>query len=147
MASNSLLEGLVFARRIAVDILTDLPERSDPAPVAEPGGVFDPDLRTPLQRAMSSDAGVLRTGASLTAAADTLGTLGRRGDRPNTASWEATNLLTVASILVAAALRRQETRGCHWREDYPTASPVWRGHLLAGLDPTGRLTETWVALP
>ncbi len=67
-------------------------------------------------------------------------------DRSNTASWEATNLLTVASALVAAAVRREETRGCHWREDFPNDEPAWRGHLLAGIDPTGRLTETWEAL-
>jgi L-aspartate oxidase len=66
--------------------------------------------------------------------------------RPNTASWEATNLLTVASALVVAALRREETRGCHWREDFPAASPQWRGHLLAGIDPAGRLTESWEPL-
>ena len=45
-----------------------------------------------------------------------------------------------------AASRREETRGCHWREDFPTGSPLWRGHLLAGLDAGGRLTETWEAL-
>ncbi len=146
LASNSLLEGLVFARRIATDIVADLPERTDPVPVPEPGRVFDPELRTPLQHAMSTGAGVLRTGSSLEAAADALGVLARSVDRPNTASWEAANLLTVASALVAAALRRQETRGCHWREDFPTASPLWRGHLLAGLDGAGRLTETWQPL-
>jgi L-aspartate oxidase len=49
--------------------------------------------------------------------------------------------------LVVAALRREETRGCHWRDDFPSASPLWRGHLLAGLDEAGRLTEEWEALP
>jgi L-aspartate oxidase len=96
---------------------------------------------------MSAGAGVLRSGDSLLGAAATLAGLARPGDRPNVASWEATNLLTMAGALVAAALRREETRGCHWREDFPTASPLWRGHLLAGLNGSGRLTETWEALP
>jgi len=62
------------------------------------------------------------------------------------AAWEATNLVTVASALVAAATRREETRGCHWREDFPEADGAWLGHLVAGLDslawePLRTLTE------
>src|SRR5256886_4936791 len=147
LASNSLLEGLVFARRIAVDILRDLPERTDPVPVPEPGGVVHADLRARLQQEMSAGAGVLRSRASLSGTAAALADLATPGQRPNTASWEATNLLTVATALVAAALRREETRGCHWREDFPNASPGWRGHLLAGFDGDDRLTETWEPLP
>jgi L-aspartate oxidase len=146
LASNSLLEGLVFARRIAADILRDLPPPSDPVPVPHPGTVLDARLRPELQQAMSTGAGVLRSGASLTTAARALAGLARPLARSNTASWEATNLVTVAAALVAAALRREETRGCHWREDFPSASPRWRGHLLAGLDEAGRLTGTWEAL-
>jgi L-aspartate oxidase len=147
LASNSLLEGLVFARRIADDIRRDLPPQADPAPASTAGGVARTGLRGPLQEAMTRGAGVLRSRASLDGAAGTLAELAAPGDRPNTASWEATNLLTVATALVAAAWRREETRGCHWREDFPSASPRWRGHLLAGLDPAGRLTGTWEALP
>jgi L-aspartate oxidase len=146
LASNSLLEGLVFARRIAQDIQRDLPDALDPIAPAGPGAVLDAGLRTPLQQAMSTGAGVLRSGTSLGEAMRTLADLGRPGDRPNTASWEATNLLTVATALVGAALRREETRGCHWREDFPSDEPAWRGHLLAGLDADGRLTETWEPL-
>ena len=146
LASNSLLEGLVFARRIAQDILRDLPAQLDPVPVPGPGGVLRADLRTPLQQAMSAGAGVLRSAASLDTASAALAALAGPGTRPNTASWEATNLLTVATALVGAASRREETRGCHWREDFPSASPRWRGHLLAGLDGDGRPTRTWEAL-
>jgi len=113
-----------------------------------------------LQQAMTRGAGVLRSAASLAGVAATLGELAVPGARPNTASWEATNLLTVATALVGAATLREETRGCHWREDFPEASPRWLGHLLAALTDTyhdepaatgfpgaGRLTETWEALP
>jgi L-aspartate oxidase len=146
LASNSLLEGLVFARRIAADILRDLPPQGDPVPAEGPGGVLRAELRPRLQEEMTTGAGVLRSGASLRGTAGALAALAVPGDRPYTASWEATNLLTVASALVAAAVRREETRGCHWREDFPSASPRWRGHLVAGLGTEGQLTEAWEAL-
>jgi L-aspartate oxidase len=147
LASNSLLEGLVFARRIAEDIRRDLPPLADPVPPTGPGEVLDAGLHTELQRAMSTGAGVLRSATSLGEAATALASLSRPGDRPATASWEATNLMTVATALVGAALRREETRGCHWREDFPSTEPRWRGHLLAAIDGTGVLTETWEPMP
>jgi L-aspartate oxidase len=144
LASNSLLEGLVFARRIADDIARDLPAQADP--VAQPATaawVTVPEIRDDLQRAMTRGAGVLRSAGSLTGVAEELGSLGRQRGRPRNASWEATNLLTVASALVASALTRQETRGCHWREDYPTAADEWRGHLLDEIDAAGTMTQTF----
>ncbi|MBO0518063.1 L-aspartate oxidase, partial [Streptomyces beijiangensis] len=51
-------------------------------------------------------------------------------------AWEATNLLCVARVLVAAAQRREETRGCHWREDHPDREDeAWRRHLVVRLQP------------
>ena len=97
---------------------------------------------------MSTGAGVLRSATSLGGAADTLARIAAPGaSRGNTASWEATNLMTVAAALVGAALRRAETRGCHWREDFPETEQKWRGHLLAGLDGTGALAQTWEPMP
>ena len=50
---------------------------------------------------------------------------------PGVETWETTNLLCVARVLVAAALRREETRGCHWREDHPDRDDAdWRRHLV-----------------
>ncbi|MEV6842655.1 L-aspartate oxidase [Actinoplanes sp. NPDC051411] len=144
LASNSLLEGLVFARRIADDIARELPAQADPVTRAEePGWVVDPATRADLQRAMTRGAGVLRSAGSLTATAAELSRLAGLRATPRNAAWEATNLLTVASALVASAATRRETRGCHWREDYPVAEDEWRGHLLDGLDGTGRLTQTF----
>ncbi|GFJ80190.1 hypothetical protein Phou_043700 [Phytohabitans houttuyneae] len=139
LASNSLLEGLVFARRIAEDVARDLPPQAEPAPLSgEPGWVVGEDVRVPLQEAMTRGAGVLRSADSLATAAKELTRLGGTRGTPRTASWEATNLLTVASTLVAAAYTRQETRGCHWREDYPATSDEWLGHLLGGSVRTAR---------
>jgi L-aspartate oxidase len=148
LASNSLLEGLVFARRIATDIAADLPPAADPAPSSSDteAWVVEPDARTPLQQAMTRGAGVLRSAESLAATAAELTSLGGGAGRPRTASWEAANLVTVATALVAAAYARQETRGCHWREDFPAARDEWLGHLLAGIGPGGSVTETWEPL-
>ncbi|MBY8873181.1 L-aspartate oxidase [Micromonospora sp. PLK6-60] len=147
LASNSLLEGLVFSRRIADDIAAGLPEQAKPAETGAwvgGGGWVVPAAGTAsLQRAMTRGAGVLRSAETLAATAATLTGLGAGRGAPRTADWEATNLITVASKLVAAAYARRETRGCHWREDFPAADERWRGHLVGGIGPAGRLTERW----
>ncbi|MEU8656640.1 L-aspartate oxidase [Actinoplanes philippinensis] len=143
LASNSLLEGLVFARRIADDIARELPEQAEPARAAAtgPSWVADPAIRAELQRAMTRGAGVLRSADSLDTAAKELARLAEQRSTPNTAAWEVTNLLTVAATLVASARSRRETRGCHWREDHPTAADEWRGHLLNAVGAEGHLTQ------
>jgi L-aspartate oxidase len=146
LASNSLLEGLVFAKRIAVDITADLPEQAEPVPSTDLAWALDAGLRGPLQLEMSRHSGVLRSAESLAAAAGTLSGLGAERAAPNTSTWEAANLLSVASALVAAATRRTETRGCHWREDFPDAVDEQRGHYLAAIDENGTLVETWEPL-
>jgi L-aspartate oxidase len=143
LASNSLLEGLVFARRIATDIAPLLPAQTDPVPAGGPRWAVEPSVRRPLRLAMSRDAGVLRSESTLRQAAATLTGLGARRARANVTSWEATNLVTVATALVAAAACRHETRGCHWRDDYPTAHEEWQGHLIARLTDEGELTQSW----
>ncbi|WP_412540766.1 L-aspartate oxidase [Longispora sp. K20-0274] len=141
LASNSLLEGLVFAKRIAADIASDLPAQSDPVFGGAEQKVIDESVKGALQRAMTRHAGVLRGEDSLASATATVQELSGRAGRPRNVSWEATNLLTVASGLLRAATMRRETRGCHWREDFPDASPDFLGHVLLGLD-----TATWEAL-
>jgi L-aspartate oxidase len=134
LASNSLLEGLVFARRIAADIAANLPEPGEPADPEglEDGGAVATSGRLPLQRAMSRGAGVLRSAESLKEAA--VAVAAAEQAPAGTAAWEAANLYTVAGALVAAATKREETRGCHWREDFPDASDAWLGHLLVSFN-------------
>src|SRR5262245_26916054 len=72
LASNSLLEGLVFARRIAEDVARDLPPQAEPVPDERPAWSADPAIRQPLQAAMSAHASVLRSAASLDQAAQAL---------------------------------------------------------------------------
>ncbi|WP_433540562.1 L-aspartate oxidase [Streptosporangium sandarakinum] len=146
LASNSLLEGLVFAERIAADIHAVRPAPGVPVPDERPSGLADPRTRSRIQAHMSRGAGVLRGEESLTEVARAL--LGARWTpvavEPCTESWEATNLLTVASALVAAARNREETRGSHWREDFPDRNDAWwLGHLDLTLTSEG-MTMTYV---
>ncbi|MGH8969640.1 MAG: L-aspartate oxidase [Actinomycetes bacterium] len=135
LASNSLLEGLVFGHRIAADLATDLPPQAEPVPDPRPPGLLAPSVRHEVAPAMSAGAGVLRSGESLTRVARTLtGLRQRRDETPCTEAWEATNLHLVASALVGAAGQREETRGSHWREDFPDSDDRWRVHLVTRLE-------------
>jgi L-aspartate oxidase len=58
---------------------------------------------------------------------------------PSRRSWEATNILTVATAMVAAASARTESRGCHRRSDHPTSRPEWVRHLDVTLDGIGTI--------
>ncbi|MEV8527626.1 L-aspartate oxidase [Streptomyces sp. NPDC052000] len=144
LASNSLLEGLVFAENIAADIAanasTVVPGNAvgvEPQGAAVP--LLDPAARIQVQRIMTAGAGVLRSADSLAEAADRLEAI--RDDEhkaavPGVEAWETTNLLLVARVLVAAAAAREETRGCHWREDRPDRDDVsWQRHLVVRITP------------
>jgi L-aspartate oxidase len=146
LASNSLLEGLVFAGRIGADLARELPAPADPVPADVETGLVDPAGRAELARQMSAGAGVVRTDASLHAVARALAAARTDGVEPRPEAWDATNLHAVSTALVAAAIRREETRGCHWREDFPDRDDErWHGHLLAALAADGVLTETYQA--
>lgn len=157
LASNSLLEGLVFAERIAADIVADRSGAAGTAadrPRADageatappvPSPLLDPGSRSTVQHIMTRGAGVLRSAGSLTTAADELEDLHRSAVLkagaaepelavPGVEAWEVTNLLLVSRVLVAAARQREETRGCHWREDRPERDDEnWRRHLAVRL--------------
>jgi L-aspartate oxidase len=91
-------------------------------------------LREEVQRIMTSHVGVLRQAEGLEAAVRELEELGRGRAEPGVEAWEVTNLYTVASAIAAAARLREETRGSHWRADFPErADGTWRGHLVTRL--------------
>jgi L-aspartate oxidase len=134
LASNSLLEGLVFAERIAAALARGLPSPAEPATETRPRGLLEPAIIRPLQHLMTASAGVLRSGTGLAEAAAGLDDLSRQQcDKPDADAWQATNLHLVATALVRSALAREETRGSHWRDDFPAASEAWRGHLVCSL--------------
>jgi L-aspartate oxidase len=140
LASNSLLEGLVFGHRIAGELSAGLPAQAEPAEPRGPSGLLAPDARLYIQGAMTSEAGVVRSGDSLTAAADRLGRLAdeRATAHASTEAWETTNLHAVAATLVQHAAIREESRGGHWREDFADRDDgAWRGHLISRLAEDG----------
>ncbi|MER7045632.1 L-aspartate oxidase [Streptomyces jumonjinensis] len=153
LASNSLLEGLVFAERIAADIAALAPlTAGEPK---SPDGLsalppIAPEARAAIQRIMSLGAGVLRSDDSLRQAAAALEEVhrataddGEKIPEPGVESWETANLLCVARVLTAAALEREETRGCHWREDRPDrAAADWDRHLVVRMAPDRSLVVT-----
>jgi L-aspartate oxidase len=146
LASNSLLEGLVFGRRIAEHLGRELPPQAEPvdlpATVDVRGGVeplapglLDPSVRAEVARTMSQGVGVLRDRGSVRRSMTDLTELRMRTSaEPCTEAWEATNLHLVASALAGAALEREETRGSHWRQDFPYRDDEhWRAHLVTRL--------------
>jgi L-aspartate oxidase len=144
LASNSLLEGLVFGHRIAEDVVAGLPPQGDPAPPTGKDGYVSADHRSALQRTMTAGAGVVRSGTSLATTAGELRSLAVSfGEEPSTEAWETANLHTVATALVQVAALRSETRGSHWRQDFPDPSDEWRGQLISNLGDDGILTTRY----
>jgi L-aspartate oxidase len=155
LASNSLLEGLVFATRAARHITTQVASgaltRLDP--VARPGGeaLVAAASRARVQRIASEGPGPLRSGDGLRRAVAALEAVptdahlrtheGRRLAAPQVAEWETTNVHQVATVLTAAALEREESRGGHARTDFPEPVDAWRVRLELSLDADGALVS------
>ena len=136
LASNSLLDGLVFGSRCvdaivagkaeaeATGVLRGVePTSPTPPPPPTPSRGGRRASREDLQRVMTRAAGVLRDAASLTRARDALGSM-QPSDR------EVANLLVVSRALVHAALAREESRGTHTRLDFPETDPAFLGRLV-----------------
>ncbi|MDQ1495073.1 MAG: L-aspartate oxidase, partial [Actinomycetota bacterium] len=150
-------EGLVFAARIADDLVRELPAAAEPAIDERDAGLLAPQALVGVQAAMTVGAGVLRSADSLAATAAALARIGGRGSgsdersvdlvEPCVEAWQATNVHTVASALVTGAQLRAETRGCHWREDFPRASDAWLGHLVTQLSPDGTPSTSFYPAP
>jgi L-aspartate oxidase len=148
LASNSLLEGLVFSRRIAARLTADLPARREPVTDERPVGLLPGSVRAHLQQTMTDTAGVLRSRTGLGAGAAELARIGAQPTEvADVAAWETTNLHTIASALVEVATERAETRGSHWREDFPDRDDVhWSGHLDVTLS-HGELGSSYLPTP
>ena len=142
LASNSLLEGLVFAGRIGEVLAVEAPDRRDPVETSAHVGLLPHQARRSLQRSMDEHAGVLRSEQSLTEARRELRDLSTAdGARPCTEDWETTNIHALATVLVHQATLREETRGSHWREDFPERDDErWRVRLVSWLSESGKIS-------
>jgi L-aspartate oxidase len=136
LASNSLLETVVFAKR-AIQRSVEAP-RAATAPAADAidltsnGRSKGPPLsREALQDLTWRDVGIVREGASLSAAKATLaswaGQLPPVSDRP---SQELADMVVCARLMTEAALIREESRGAHYRTDFPEPEEDWRRHIV-----------------
>ncbi len=162
LASNSLLEGMVFGARLAERIASGLggPEPSgalravlggapidgigctvlERPPLPVPGGADRlpgadvTKLRDTLQRAMTRGAGVVRSAESLGGARVVVDDIAATlGEgAPSVGTGELANLLQLADALLVSALARTESRGSHSRREYPEADPAWRRRLVHG---------------
>lgn len=148
LASNSLLDGLVFGARIVGKIRNKIKARRPSwevvrGPEAQLDGTGtnglvkqsdDPDLRTRIQALMWNNVGILRDEAGLEKAAELL--LAWERDvppRPCVEDLETANMLTVGVVIARAAKERLESRGAHNRTDYPLRlDEPWQKHSLQG---------------
>jgi L-aspartate oxidase len=145
LASNSITEGLVAARRCASLLADELPAAAVPVTSTSRPGALDPAARTALTVAATRHAGVVRDAEGLVELAGLLDALPRLGSDAalDAAAVETTALHTVATLLASAALARTESRGCHRRRDAQETRPEWQVRLVHRLDRSGHvLTRT-----
>jgi L-aspartate oxidase len=143
LASNSLLEAVVFAARIAEDIQGLMPsprvarwsirdEEDDPElPIV-------PDMRgfAEVRRLMSGEVGVLRNANGLASAIAAFHAIERQTGTP----W-VRNAVLAARIVAAAAYARRESRGGHYRTDFPEADPALARRSFLTLADVARITD------
>ena len=137
LASNSLLEVVVFSKRIVQRALEDAQPYHVGAEqrhtLRERGGrsAITPLGLSALQSLMWGEVGMMRHGDDLEEAAAVLAAwqedIDEPSDRP---SYELANLVLVGRLMAEAALEREESRGAHYRSDYPHTSFQWQRHII-----------------
>lgn len=141
LASNSLMEVLVFSKRIMqktgdLSVIDNLgsdngEENFYHLPHREVSGVYPSLSVTALQTLMWEQVGIVRSGEKLEEAANILAywerNLEKASDR---SSYELNNLVLTARLMTESALIREESRGAHFRTDYPQPSADWLKHIV-----------------
>jgi L-aspartate oxidase len=151
LASNSLLEGLVFATRAANDAAALVADgtlsQQEPTPRGGPASLVPATMRPKIQQVAHKGAGPFRTAAGLSAALGKFSDIRARFHTtdapvvmPQVAEWETSNTLACAAIIAEAAFAREESRGGHQRTDFPgTDDERFAVRLAATLNPDGQL--------
>lgn len=142
LASNSLLEAIVYGARIAEDIAGLEPVRAELAPFAgiewdeAAGEAAETRLRNldavqALRQTMSANVGVERDAAGLRQALKSIAELEATAQG---VTRSFLNMTSSATLVAAAALKRTESRGGHFRTDFPQADPEWQHHTEITLE-------------
>ena len=147
MAGNSLLQSCVFAHRAARSMRAALDaEHMDADPEPPPLGRESSEdlaaLRAELRATISAGAGPIRTAASLATAEKALDAAAAAlgpAPAPCRDAVEVANVVMVGRLIVASARLREESRGVHWRDDFPTREATWEGVRLR----VQRPGDTW----
>jgi L-aspartate oxidase len=120
LASNSLLEALVFGARVADDVKNSIAATSSRSEPPAPARFAAPPPPQVLRETMSKNVGLERDAEGLSSALDTIGAIERAsGGEPSLLNMTAT-----AKLVAAAALMRHESRGAHFRHDYPQSDEI-----------------------
>lgn len=141
LASNSLLECIVFGFRSAqsavkyvqrfdnenLEKVQDRTENSDDVT----DSIDVESGKEKIQQLMWENVGILRSEATLQAAHDILRDMNQIRSWSSMAGFEFQNMLNVANLITEAAIIRRESRGAHYREDYPDRDDVhWKKHIV-----------------
>jgi L-aspartate oxidase len=119
LASNSLLEAVVFAARAPADIRADFPVGAEAVARVEPATSSPVEDEGALRKIMSADVGVVRNADGLRRALGEITRIERTAQ-----SARLRNMAVAALLIAAAALGRRESRGGHFRSDFPDADPA-----------------------
>jgi L-aspartate oxidase len=149
LASNSLLEAVVFGARVAKDIAASLVMPHSAAQTVQEAQAatcaHDDRLEQALRRTMAARVGVIRDGSSLTKALCTILSLEpeakAKGDR------RLANMLTTAKLITAAAFVRKESRGAHFRSDYPVPDDRLARRSFLTLDKAEEIAHEAIEAP
>lgn len=156
LGTNSLLELITMGKFVGDRVLADLNDLPEEPSASKHFASFDRfsqyleargkdnigRIRTVMKELMTENVGVFRTGEGLSKTIDTLRELKERADQTTLACrslrmnqallqrWELDNLLTVSMAITQAALNRRESRGAHFRDDFPERDDAFNHHTL-----------------
>ena len=130
LASNSLLEALVFGARAGTTMRAVTGGAARPSPAVEPV-LFPQVAQDELRRLATEKCGIRRSAAGLASAIDLLGSCGHASNpAASVVQFEIRNVFTVVDLIARCALARAESRGGHFRTDFPSKRPEFQKHSV-----------------